>query len=240
MDSRFINRNMRAQIQNTISIADLIDAKENISPLFTLALLATPPARIDFSRDNPHAKHIDIAKGDLQNHITETLKKSGSKWGYGGWGEDRTFYESEKGERRYRAIHLGIDIWLPEGTSIHTPMTGTIHSFKHNTAPLSNGPTIVTEHAIDGIPLWILYGNLSKDSLGRLREGATVRSGDQVGSVGGTHENGGWPSHVHVQIVSDIGKNMGHFPAYAKHAEKEHYLLLCPNPVSLIAPFLVG
>lgn len=231
---------MRAQIQKNISINELIEAKENISPLFPMELLKTRPARINFARDNPETPHIDVAQGALDQHIADVLNRSKSKWGFGGWGEDRTFYESDKGERRYKAIHLGIDIWLPEGTPIYTPLTGVVHSFKHNTEQLTNGPTIITEHAIDEVPFWILYGNLSIGTLRNVQEGKTVRSGDWIGNVGGKHENGGWPTHVHLQIISDIGKNKGHFPAYAKHHEKDAYLHLCPNPESLIAPFLVS
>lgn len=232
---------MQAAPKQHISINELIDAKENISPLIPLSILSTPPVRFDLSRHNQALTASDIDNPDRFDHyIQAVLKKSNATWGYGGWGEDRRFYESSEGGREYRNIHLGLDIWLPAGTSIHAPFAGTIYNFTEDKNPKGSGPMIMTEHAIDKTPFWILYANVGASSLEGLLRGKIVRSGDKIAVVGSKKENGGWPSHLHLQLICDIGKYDGAFPEYARQSDKENMLRVCPDPESLIAPFLVS
>ena len=69
----------------------------------------------------------------------------------------------------------------------------------------SYGPTIITEHRIpiEGVEqmLWVLHGHLSRNSLEGLEVGARISKGEQIGSMGAEHENGGWPPHVHIQLT---------------------------------------
>lgn len=222
-----------------ISINELIDAKENISPLFALAIMATPAHRFDFSHDNPQWKTSDISKPEvLEHHIAESFKKNRRKWGFGGWGEHRHFY-SQSERQGDEHIHLGLDIWLPEATEIYAPFTGIVHGFQDHAHTKGSGPTIITQHAIGDATFWILFGNLSQDSLEGIKVGKVVRSGDKIARIGAKHENGGWPPHVHLQIISDMTGHVGEFPQYVRQSEKERYLQICPNPESLIRPFLV-
>ncbi|HEY4526675.1 MAG TPA: peptidoglycan DD-metalloendopeptidase family protein [Candidatus Paceibacterota bacterium] len=225
-----------------IAINELIDAKENISPLFPLELLTTPPHRFDFSKKNPALSNVNMERPEtLAALIDETLKQQHKLWGYGGWGEDRFLYQASplfKAGQEYRSIHLGIDIWLPEGTSLHAPFAGTVHSFQNNQNFLDYGPTIITEHRIGDTSFYILYGHLSTESLGKIRGGQIVRAGDEIATIGKMHENGNWPSHVHLQLITDMGGKKGDFPGVAKPSEKDLYLKLCPNPESLLRPFL--
>ena len=202
-----------------------------------MELMATSAHRFDFSKHNHDLKYIAINDPEvLDRHICDTLQKNRRRWGYGGWGEHRTFYESEGVSNQ--DIHLGLDIWLPADTPIYAPFTGTIHGYQDHADRKGSGPTIVTRHAIGETTFWILFANLSKNSLESVKVGKTVRSGDEIARVGAKHENGGWPAHVHLQIISDMTGHIDHFPQYAKQSEKEHYLRICPNPESLIAPFL--
>src|SRR5438128_1119158 len=112
---------MNAPIEN-ISLEEIINARENIAPLFPLELLATPPHRFDFSKNNRDIKKIDMNDVEsLESHIEDTLKKNHKRWGLGGWGEDRFLYQVSplfKAGAEYRCIHLGLDIWLPMGTPL--------------------------------------------------------------------------------------------------------------------------
>ncbi len=222
----------------------MLDSRENIAPLFPMKILSSRPLRFDFSRNNPAIRTVDMSQPEqLEAHITEALRRSGRSWGYGGWGEDRFLYQSSplfKSGQEYRSIHLGIDIWLPPGTPIYTPMTGKVHSFADNQHFLDYGPTIITEHEIGGVRFYILYGHLSRSSLARLKLGQTLRYGDNIATIGERSENGSWPPHVHLQLIADMGEKKGDYPGVAKPSEKARYLQLCPNPESLIAPFLVA
>ena len=45
-----------------------------------------------------------------------------------------------------------------------------------------------------------------------------------------TVENGGWPAHLHFQIIGDLMGFIGDFPGVAKQSEIEEWLERCPDP----------
>ena len=53
--------------------------------------------------------------------------------------------------------------------------------------------------------------------------------GDHV-AVGIPAENGHWPSHLHFQIIEDIGDWKGDYPGVCKESEQDKYLMNCPDP----------
>lgn len=165
-------------------------------------------------------------------YITQMLKKSGSILGVGKYGEDRAIYKSPlyKRDDEARSIHLAIDLFVPSGTAIFTPLDATIHSFQDNNHFLDYGPTIILEHIVEGVKFYTLYGHLSRASLKKLIVGQNIKAGEQIARVGKLHENGRWPSHLHFQIITDILTFSGDFPGVAKPTEKEYYLKLCPDP----------
>ena len=46
-------------------------------------------------------------------------------------------------------MHLGVDLQATPGTAVRAPLSGRIHSFRRNTAPLDYGPAIVVEHTLE-------------------------------------------------------------------------------------------
>ncbi|HYY11712.1 MAG TPA: phosphotransferase, partial [Kineosporiaceae bacterium] len=106
---------------------------------------------------------------------------------------------------RRRTVHLGVDLFVPAGSPVHAPLPGVVRQAADNTAPLDFGPVVVLEHATTGgVPFFTLYGHLSREGLARIREGQAVAAGDVIGSVGASTENGGWPPHVHVQVLTAL------------------------------------
>ena len=103
-----------------------------------------------------------------------------------------------------RTIHVGLDIGGPAQTSIYAFEDGIIHSFADNDVDGSYGPTIITQHELliegEEQTIWVLHGHLSRESLHDLVVGNRIKKGDQIGTMGDEHENGGWPPHVHVQL----------------------------------------
>ena len=224
------------------SLSALIRSHERIAPLFPLEILRTPPLRFDFSKTNPAIQHVDMnVVGDLKKVVESELRKAKRSWGFGGWGEDRFFYKSSdlfKDGDGYRTVHLGIDIWLPPGTPLYAPIPGRVHSFQNNQNFLDYGPTVITEHIIQDTPFYILYGHLSTESLSRLSEGKILESGDRVAKIGTEQENGSWPSHVHLELITDIQDKKGDFVGTAKPSQKKEYLDLCPDPEVLLERFM--
>jgi murein DD-endopeptidase MepM/ murein hydrolase activator NlpD len=157
---------------------------------------------------------------------------------YGGYGEDRSVYTQElfapAGEEP-RTVHLGLDIFSPAGTDIITPLHARLHSFQVNDKPGDYGPTIFLEHApAPGLVFHTLYGHLSRDSLKGRKRGDAFMAGERIGKLGVKSENGGWPPHLHFQVILDIGSAKGDFPGVCRKSEQEKWLAICPDPRPLL------
>ena len=128
----------------------------------------------------------------------------------------------------WRSIHLGTDYFADPGTSIHSILDGSIHSFRNNEGAGDYGPTIVMEHRAGDIPFYSLYGHLSSDSLLGLQRGKAVAKGAVIGRIGAFDENGNWPPHVHVQVICDLLDQDGTFPGLCTPSQKKTWMSLCP------------
>ena len=156
---------------------------------------------------------------------------------YGGYGEDRAIYDSPvfTGDGEPRTVHLGLDIFAPAGTEVFAPLAGRVHSFRDNANPLDYGPTVILEHQpVPSLVFYTLYGHLNRDSLEGLERGKPIRAGERVGRLGEKSENGGWPPHLHVQVMLDLMGYDGDFPGVARRSERRRWLDNCPDPGPLL------
>ncbi len=167
--------------------------------------------------------------------VEQKLDGGGQKIGIGRYNEARLIYDSEQyvsdgGEQR--TIHLAIDILLDAGSPVYAVADGVIHSFQDNDKPRDNGPTIIIEHKTtpDGPSFYLLYGHLSRSSLKGLSVGKAVKKGEQIGTIGEYPENGGWPPHLHFQLISDMMGLAGDFFGVAPPGKREVWLSICPDP----------
>jgi murein DD-endopeptidase MepM/ murein hydrolase activator NlpD len=155
----------------------------------------------------------------------------------GGYGQDRNLYTqplfAPEGEEP-RTVHLGIDIFAPAGADVFAPVDGCVHSFQVNDKPGDYGPTIILEHPAGAEKFHTLYGHLSRDSLKGLKHGDAFMAGERIASLGTKRENGGWPPHLHFQIILDIGKARGDYPGVCKRSERAHWLSISPDPAPLL------
>ena len=188
----------------------------------------------DFSEKNLDLYEIDLDNTDeLTNYVFSNLKKEKKKVGVGGYLEDRLIYKRSKhfdGDGEPRSIHLGIDIWVDSGIPIFSPLPGVIHSFKNNEKFGDYGPTLIIEHLIEGETFYTLYGHLSVDSIENKKKGQQVRRGDEIAKIGDETVNGGWPPHLHFQVITDMLGNEGDFPGVAPPSAKEYFHKLCIDP----------
>jgi 4-aminobutyrate aminotransferase-like enzyme/Ser/Thr protein kinase RdoA (MazF antagonist) len=134
-----------------------------------------------------------------------------------------------------RSVHLGLDLYMPAGSRIYAPLDGKVHSFNNNRTPLDYGPTIITEHQTgDGETFYTLYGHLSPDSLNGLKIGMPVGKGQPLARIGDTDVNGGWPPHLHFQIITDMLGEQGNFPGSARPSQRDIWLAISPDPNILL------
>ena len=189
---------------------------------------------MDFSNSDSQLKSIDIGDAGLMTEYIFNLIGSGNYlYGYGGYLEDRNVYKrsplfAEGNE--HRTIHLGVDIWAPVNYPFYFPLDGKIHSFKNNYTYGDYGPTIITEHILDGIKFYILYGHLSLDSIKNFRPGQPIKAGDKAGNIGNPNENGDWPPHLHFQVISDMLGYEGDFPGTASPGKFDKFKAICHDP----------
>ncbi len=188
---------------------------------------------------------VDLASADLQvldlsvaspALLDPTIlpQITNEKLQIGRYNEARLLYPGDAfltdyGERR--TIHMGLDLFQPAGTPIYAPLAGTIHSFQDNAAPYDYGPTIILQHQpADDVTFYTLYGHLSRDALHGLQVGMAVSKGQELGHLGDITVNGGWPPHLHFQIIGDLLQRVGEFPGVAPASRRDLWLSLCPDP----------
>ena len=134
----------------------------------------------------------------------------------GGYAEDRSIYSqplfAPEGEEP-RTLHIGLDIFAPADTAIFAPLMARVHSVADNSNAGDYGPTLILEHAPKpGLVFFTLYGHLSRASVRPLKRGQAFMPGEAIAALGKRHENGGWPPHLHFQVILEIGNWKGDFP----------------------------
>ncbi|MEX2282399.1 MAG: aminotransferase class III-fold pyridoxal phosphate-dependent enzyme [Gemmatimonadota bacterium] len=165
------------------------------------------------------------------------LAVEGATAGIGRYDEARPWYtapafqSASDGGPDWRTFHLGIDLFAEAGTAVAAPFDGVVHSFRDNAGPLDYGPTIIVQHDVSpGLTFYTLYGHLSRESLAGLKEGALVKAGDRIATLGAATVNGGWAPHLHFQIITDLLGRKGEFPGVARPSERELFLSISPDP----------
>ncbi len=147
-----------------------------------------------------------------------------------------------------RNIHMGIDIWVPAGTPVCAFAEGRVLFFRDNDQPGDYGPTIVTEHFVPmdlgssrspsggpSVPLYALFGHLSRASLKHVSEGMPLEKGQPFAEVGNAAENGGWVPHLHFQL-SRVRPAVPDMPGVVAPEDLTEALRTYPDPQQVLGP----
>jgi peptidoglycan LD-endopeptidase LytH len=188
---------------------------------------------LDLSDRNAALKQMDFThETSFTEYIFREMARADTPVAIGKYNEDRIIYRQSENfqDIEPRSIHLGIDLWAKAGTPVFSPLDGIIHSFGNNTGFGNYGPTLILQHILEGITFYTLYGHLNLDSLSYFQTGKTIQKNSIIGALGIQQENGGWPPHLHFQIISDIQHYKGDFPGVAAPSHRNYYLQLCPDP----------
>jgi 4-aminobutyrate aminotransferase-like enzyme/Ser/Thr protein kinase RdoA (MazF antagonist) len=214
------------------------------APVIDADLRQRPPHVLDLSVGSTLLQSEQFGAFDRQGLPTEV------KWGeqaeiselaVGRYDEARAIYVgpgfatggSPTAERR--SVHLGIDLFAAPGTPVYVPLDGTVHALANNAARHDYGPVVILRHATeDGTPFYTLYGHLATESLAALEVGQAVAAGGRVGEIGTQAENGGWPPHLHLQIITDLLELETDFPGVAVQSLRDVFLSLSPDPNFLL------
>ncbi len=172
--------------------------------------------------------------------LSARLAEAGAQVGIGRYLEDRDVYtsgqyapEDSSGERR--TVHLGVDLFVPEGSGVFAPLDGVVHAAHDNASPLDYGPVVILEHRTGaGVPFFTLFGHLSRETLDVLEPGREVKAGERIATVGRTDENGGWAPHVHVQLLTDLLGRGTDVPGVCPRSEVAVWQSVAPDPNLLL------
>jgi peptidoglycan LD-endopeptidase LytH len=208
--------------------------RERARPLLGAGLLAQPLAVLDLTAANQVLHDVDLADPiAFQAYVDGVLRHAGAAVAVGRYDEDRIVYRHSAlfgGGAEARSVHLGLDLFVASSTPLMAPLDGVVHSLGDNASRGDYGPTIVLEHVVGGVCFHSLYGHLDRDSLRRWVDGDVVKAGEPFARIGTNEQNGGWPPHVHVQLIAALGRSRGDFPGVAARSERVRMLGICPDP----------
>ena len=178
---------------------------------------------------------------ELAHAISKEMREAHARVGVGRYDEARLLYASALFGKRgnpleqRRPIHLGMVLFVDSGTAIRAPIAGTVHLLANNSAPQDYGPLVVLkDETDDGSEIFTLYGHLSKGTVDQLHAGQAIAQGEAFATVGGMQENGGWPPHLHFQIILDLLDLGRDFPGVVKASESAVWTSLSPDPNLLL------
>ena len=221
-------------------------SSKSAAPLFESDLRTAPTVAFDLSVGSEFlgADPRSSEAPALTSKIFDRMKDARVPIGVGRYDEPRLLYtaplfhaengsESPLAERR--TIHLGMDFFAAPGTAIHALLNGTVHVLANNTAPLDYGPLVILKHdAGDAGSFFTLYGHLTADSQSALKIGQSIGRGEEFARIGDASENGGWPPHLHFQIILDLLDRNANFPGVAFASQRAIWTSLSPDPNLLI------
>ncbi len=136
---------------------------------------------------------------------------------------DLTRLSSHYGLRFHPILHIyrmheGIDLSAPTGTPIYAPGNGKVIKIVHNRTRRGYGNMVVIDHGYDG--LTTRYAHLNTILV---KEGQTVKRGEQIGTVGNTGLSKG--PHLHYEVRKD-GKSVNPLHYILELSPEQYDILL--------------
>ena len=169
---------------------------------------------------------------DFSAEIKRQVAEIGAVVEIGRYAEQRMIYQDTDNflGSESRTLHIGIDLGIPAGNSVFAPLEGEVFGFANHQQQGDYGPTIILRHELEGYVFHTLYGHLAKSSLNNLQRGQFIKAGQAFATIGDSHENGGWASHLHFQIIRDMVEYQNDYPGVVNPIHASFYLKNCPNP----------
>ncbi len=202
-------------------------SKEDIGLILSLDYRTLSSFTFDFSKENKELANVNVSDPvDFSAYINSKLDENNAVIGIGKYNEEREIYLTQLFYRK-RTVHLGVDLWVPAGTSVLAPLDAEYFLVENRDSGKGDfGPRIILKHIVQGVTFYTMYAHLSLASLDGKKKGQVVRKGEQVGEVGNFPLNGNWPPHLHFQIVRDLSKMKG----VVTLEERDEFVTISPDP----------
>jgi murein DD-endopeptidase MepM/ murein hydrolase activator NlpD len=210
----------------------------DVFPLLGSKLSKGSYCQLDLSVSNKDKDFQQVNSVEsLQNYIDQILDAHDVSIGIGGYREKRNLYQRFdhfNDDEEPRCYHLGVDVWTKAGTPLYLPIKGEVVNQSIIDLDGDYGGLIIIKHDIQGEIFHSLYGHLSHDSIGVFEIGQQLTKGTIIARLGDRLENGGWPPHLHFQIIKDLGEYRDDYPGVCTVSEKDYFFKNCPDPNFLL------
>jgi len=156
-------------------------------------------------------------------------------WGISAYLENRATLLSEcpqmVSEKRF--FHLGLDIIVPLGTTLHAPLQGSVAETGYESGEGNYGGFVLLKHDSPYFEtFYSFYGHLRLSSLPGT--GRSLDAGMPFAEIGDFHENGNWFYHTHLQVITPKGLERGYLSkGYCSERDLAEMNNLCPSPIPL-------
>jgi len=182
-------------------------------------------AKINLDTESKNTK-LDLTNPATCTTWLDSLHKTrGVSYSYGGFLENRsTLWRNHYNKQNSAFVHVGIDYNVPAGTEVALPLDAKVlHIMKDEDQFGGWGGRVLV--ALSDFPFYMIFGHLKKDIL--LSLGRTYNALQIIGIVGTPAENGGWYSHLHVQIMDKvfIDAHQPDFTSIDGYLKEAHLLL---------------
>ena len=224
-------------LRNVKAICDWLNANSFRSVL-DIDLHKEPFIVLDLSYSSPllSGNALENEATQLGQRILQEKNSANVRVAVGRYNEPRNLYTSEVFASTHpslerRTIHMGMDLFAEPGTKVFAPLDGEVHAFANNTGPQDYGALVILKHSTnDGHTFYVLYGHLNVESLASFSVGKQISAGEQLGTIGEQDVNGGWPTHLHLQIILDPLELDCDFPGVFRASEREVWSAFSPDP----------
>jgi hypothetical protein len=193
------------------------------------------PFVADMSGSNPVLNEIDVRDQKGFQAMLEKQMAPRFSWGVAGYLEyrDSLLRDCPQMVSEGRFFHLGLDVIVPLGTSVHAPLNSIVAETGYEEGEGNYGGYALLKHE-DGEfePFYSFYGHLGRDALPET--GRHLKAGQAFAQIGDFHENGNWFYHTHIQIITMEGFRQGYVSkGYCSVQTLGKIDGLCPSPVPL-------
>ena len=207
--------------------------KIDIQPIFKN--LTGDPLEVDMSVHSTLFDTIDVRDQKGFQNLLDDMMKDKYTWGVSSYLENREIVLSPCPQmvEEKRFFHLGLDIIVPLGTALHTPLDARVKESGYEAGEGNYGAHVLLMHeSPDFETFYSFYGHLNKEKLPLV--GTKFVAGEAFSYIGDFHENGNWFYHTHLQVITQKGLEQGYLSKGYSAAENLAVMdELCPSPLPL-------
>lgn len=193
------------------------------------------PYIADLSVSSPLLRSVAVRDQKGFQAVLEEQMRPTYRWGVAPYLErrDTLLADCPQMVAEGRFIHLGLDVIVPLGTSLHAPLNATVAESGYEEGEGNYGGYVLLEHADDRFEtFYSFYGHLCKRRLPA--PGRKFSAGAAFAEIGDFDENGNWFHHTHIQVITPKGLDLGYVSkGYCAVKDLADMNRICPSPIPL-------